>query len=57
MPHVHNPVERTIEFTKEVYSLKGLVKVNFYTDKKIYIKSRIIKKRRYIAPRIWWSWF
>ncbi len=45
MPHVHNPVERTIEFTKEVLFIKrGLVKVNFYTDKKIYIKSRIIKK-------------
>ena len=37
MPHVHNPVERTIEFTKEVLFIKrGLVKVNFIPIKNIY---------------------
>jgi hypothetical protein len=42
-PHVHNPVDRTVQFTKEVLFIKsGLVRVDFYDENQIYIESRIV---------------
>jgi hypothetical protein len=42
-PHVHNPVDRTVQFTKEVLFIKsGLVRVDFYDEHQIYIESRIL---------------
>lgn len=44
-PHVHNPVQREIFFTKEVLFLKkGSLRVDFYTQQKEYIESRILYK-------------
>ena len=43
-PHVHNKVERAIFFTQEVLFIKrGKVKVDFYSEKKEYLESRIVK--------------
>jgi len=40
-PHVHNPVKREVHYTQEVLFIKkGKIKVDFYTDKQIYIESR-----------------
>lgn len=42
-PHVHNPVDRTVQFTKEVLFIKsGIVRVDFYDENQIYIESRIL---------------
>jgi hypothetical protein len=42
-PHTHNPVVREIIWTQEVLFIKsGKVRVDFYTDEKIYIESRIL---------------
>lgn len=39
-PHVHNAVERTINFTHEVLFVKsGTVRIDFYTSEKQYIRS------------------
>jgi len=39
-PHVHNPVERTVQYTKEVlYIKKGRIRVDFYNQDKIYLFS------------------
>ena len=44
-PHIHNKVERTIEFTQEVLFVKnGLVRVDFYKNDKTYYKSKILNK-------------
>jgi mannose-6-phosphate isomerase-like protein (cupin superfamily) len=43
-PHVHNPVQREVHFTKEVLFIrKGKVRVDFYTDQQIYIESYILE--------------
>lgn len=43
-PHVHNPVPREVQFTKEVLLIKsGRVRVDFYTDARSYIESRILQ--------------
>lgn len=43
MPHVHNPVKRNIDYTKEVLFIKsGIVKVDFYNDDKVYLESRTL---------------
>jgi hypothetical protein len=43
-PHVHRPVPRTVDFTKEVIILKsGRVRVDFYDDDKNYLESRILE--------------
>ncbi len=43
-PHVHNSVQRTVHFTKEVLFIrKGKIKVDFYTDQQKYIESRILE--------------
>ncbi|MDD5570108.1 MAG: hypothetical protein PHD97_03025 [Bacteroidales bacterium] len=43
-PHVHNPVPREVHYTKEILFIKkGKVKVDFYTEKKEYIESKILE--------------
>ena len=44
-PHVHNPVKRSVEFTKEVLFIKsGKVRVDFYSENKTYLRSLILEK-------------
>lgn len=43
-PHVHNPVPRIVQFTKEVLFIKsGKVRVDFYNDEQHYLESRILR--------------
>jgi mannose-6-phosphate isomerase-like protein (cupin superfamily) len=42
-PHVHNPVRREVQYTKEVLFIKsGKVRVDFYDDNQSYLKSAIL---------------
>ena len=42
-PHVHNPVVREVEFTKEVLFIKsGKVRVDFYDDDQNYLQSKLL---------------
>ena len=42
-PHVHNPVPREVQFTKEVlFIISGKVRVDFYDDDQNYLESRIL---------------
>lgn len=42
-PHIHNPVAREVQFTKEVLFIKsGKVRVDFYDDNQNYLESRIL---------------
>ncbi|RFS33268.1 hypothetical protein DYI81_04950 [Acinetobacter sp. SWAC5] len=42
-PHVHNPVPREVQFTKEVLYLKsGKVRVDFYDDQQKYLESTVL---------------
>ena len=42
-PHLHNKVKREVKITKEVLFIKsGKVRVDFYDDKKTYLKSKIL---------------
>ena len=42
-PHIHNPVSRAVEYTQEVlFVRKGKVKIDFYTQEKTYLESRIL---------------
>jgi len=44
-PHIHKKVKRNVEYTNEVLFIKsGKVKVDFYNNKKKFIKSKILKK-------------
>jgi len=44
-PHVHNPVAREVQFTKEVLFIKsGRVRVDFYDDNQNYLESRILNQ-------------
>lgn len=43
-PHVHNPVAREVQYTKEVLFIKsGRVRVDFYDDDRTYLESRILQ--------------
>lgn len=43
-PHVHNPVAREVQFTKEVLFIKsGRVRVDYYDDDQTYLESRILE--------------
>jgi mannose-6-phosphate isomerase-like protein (cupin superfamily) len=43
-PHVHNPVQREVFYTKEVLFIKsGKVRVDFYDEDKNYLKSTILE--------------
>lgn len=45
LPHVHNAVKREVHFTKEVLIIrKGKLRVDFYSNDKEYIKSRILNE-------------
>jgi hypothetical protein len=42
-PHVHNPVERSVHYTKEVLFIRsGKVRIDFYDDGQNYLESRIL---------------
>lgn len=42
-PHIHNPVARKVEYTKEVILVKkGMVRVDFYDEYKNYLGSKIL---------------
>jgi mannose-6-phosphate isomerase-like protein (cupin superfamily) len=42
-PHIHNAVQREVQFTKEVLFIKsGKVRVDFYDDEKNYLESRVL---------------
>jgi len=44
-PHVHNPVPREVQFTKEVLLIKsGKVRVDFYDDDQNYLESRVLNQ-------------
>lgn len=44
-PHVHNLVERKVTLTQEVLYVKsGRVRVDFYSDHRVYLESRTIAK-------------
>jgi len=44
-PHVHNPVPREVQFTKEVLFIKsGRVRVDFYDDDQNYLESHILNQ-------------
>jgi hypothetical protein len=43
-PHVHNPVPREVQFTKEVLLIKsGRLRVDFYSDEQDYLESAILE--------------
>lgn len=43
-PHVHNPVAREVSFTQEVLFIrKGKLRVDFYSDEREYLESRILE--------------
>lgn len=43
-PHVHNPVAREVQYTKEVLFIKsGRVRVDFYGDDQTYLESRVLE--------------
>lgn len=43
-PHVHNPVKREVQFTKEVLFIKsGRVRVDFYSEEQEYLESTILE--------------
>jgi mannose-6-phosphate isomerase-like protein (cupin superfamily) len=43
-PHVHNPVRREISHTQEVLLIKrGKLRVDFYTDTREYLHSRVLQ--------------
>jgi mannose-6-phosphate isomerase-like protein (cupin superfamily) len=42
-PHVHNPVQRDVIWTQEVLFVRsGRMRVDFYTDGRHYLESRIV---------------
>ena len=44
-PHIHNKVERKINYTQEVLFIKsGLVRVDFYKTDKKYLNSKILNR-------------
>ena len=44
-PHLHNKIERIVNYTFEVLFVKsGIVKVNFYDLNKAYLKSKLLNK-------------
>ncbi|MEO5903458.1 MAG: hypothetical protein ABIQ55_05535 [Gemmatimonadaceae bacterium] len=43
-PHVHNPVDRSVQFTQEVLFIKrGRLRVDFYDNSQKYLESRILE--------------
>jgi mannose-6-phosphate isomerase-like protein (cupin superfamily) len=43
-PHVHNPVDRSVQYTQEVLFIKsGKVRVDFYSQERAYLESRVLE--------------
>jgi len=43
-PHVHNPVPREVQYTNEVLFIRGgRVRVDFYSEQKTYLLSRVLE--------------
>ena len=43
-PHIHKKVQREVHFTQEILFIrKGKLKVDFYTDEKEFLESRILE--------------
>lgn len=43
-PHVHNPVNRSVQYTQEVLFIRrGRLRVDFYDNNQTYIESRILQ--------------
>lgn len=43
-PHVHNPVAREVQYTKEVLFIKsGRLRVDFYSEDQVYLESTILE--------------
>lgn len=43
-PHVHNPVAREVQYTKEVLLVRsGRVRVDFYSDAQEYLESTVLE--------------
>lgn len=43
-PHVHNPVQREVQYTKEVLFIKsGRVRVDFYSEAQEYLESTVLE--------------
>jgi mannose-6-phosphate isomerase-like protein (cupin superfamily) len=43
-PHVHNPVNRSVQYTQEVLFIRrGRLRVDFYDNDQTYIESRILQ--------------
>jgi mannose-6-phosphate isomerase-like protein (cupin superfamily) len=43
-PHIHNPLPREVQYTKEVLFIKtGKVRVDFYTEEQEYLESVVLK--------------
>ncbi len=43
-PHVHNPVKREVEYTKEVLVIRrGVVRVDFYSEDQAYLCSTTLR--------------
>lgn len=43
-PHVHNPVVREVQYTKEVLFIKsGRLRVDFYSEAQVYLESTILE--------------
>jgi len=44
-PHIHKPVSRMVQYTKEVLFIKtGRLRVDFYNEDKKYLESTILEK-------------
>lgn len=44
-PHIHKPVTRKVQYTKEVLFIKsGRVRVDFYNDAQEYLESKILER-------------
>ena len=42
-PHVHNPVTREVQYTKEVLFVRsGRMRVDFYTQDQVYLESTVV---------------
>lgn len=45
VPHIHNRVPRTVDYTQETLIIKnGVVRVDFYNQEQEYLESRIVYK-------------
>ena len=44
-PHIHNDIPRKVNYTQEVLFIKsGCIKVNFYSNEKIFLESKILNQ-------------